>query len=1741
MLILSAVNLVSAVSLNNGDVVEVINDGGIGIVVRGPNACDNQIGTKKVYNGDRGVVLDGPVTCNGYTRWKVRWTDGIDGWVAQGDVIDDYLKKVTIASSTKFSVGNSVTVSWTELAYRSEKPDLAYLGSVYSGAQGTVTAGPFYGITKKETGITFTPGFFNLWKVDYGSGKVGWSVEDGLTKVTCTNECSSSGATTCSGSIKQTCGNYDADSCLEWGNNLDCGSNYCDAFGINYCNLGSVYHSRTCYNRGCSSGACYSNSYTESPLVQTCSNGCLNGACLGCVAKTCSDLGKQCGGWDNGCQQSIDCGSCGSGQTCNADGQCVGGSSVLGVDVSHNQQTINWTKVYNAGYRFAFVKATEGDSRPPVIIDSNFTRNMDNSKNAGILSGAYHFAHPEMNNATNEAEFFISVANNYLKQGYLRPALDLEKGCNYADKTVLSNWVNEFMSTVKRETGVEPLIYVTRDYASNCLDNSIMQYNLWIAAPDGLNNPPTNLGIWSNWDFWQYSWTGSVPGINSDVDLDVFSGDLSSLNSFVISSTDSYPRVNSFSVSPSSGSPFTINFSASDDKGLSSAELWRASELYGQPYNWTKVQTKSISGTTYPGSFTDTPIWAGNYWYGVHVVDNSGDPNHWNDEQNSQTQNLPGIYGPTKVTAVFCADDCLSGATRCSIGNIKQTCGNYDADSCVEWGGDFNCPNGCDVYTGDCIGESGILVLRWPLSGTYSSRDSSYYKFGSNWIQAYCGGLPKKHVGVDLNASIGEDISASYEGVVMAVSNLGGNWAKGIVIDSGSFTITYEHVDPLVSVGDSVVKGQLIARVANIAPDPTHLHFGIRNSSYSSISIRGALPQIHDNSDTYCQNDPLFPEKFIDPLSLTYEYSDLPICTSLQSLMMGSTETIGTMSLLSSPDCAVCFQSSDCGTEGFTGNLFCQNGNVYQDYVAYTCNNAGTTSSSCSSSTESRLISSCSNGCSNGQCVTSGDIEDTGWKSPSSNKGIDAYPQYAWTNAANAYASDNVYATALQGDGKMHSWYNFGLSVPAGATIKGIEVSVEAKTDTNPGCGSNTKIALGLTKNKNNFIGYGVTPTLTSSDVVYTLGGPTDLWLTTWSPSDFGTDFGVSYVTGICGSTNPTTLYSIDQIRIKVYYSLVPPQCTQNSDCGTNGLIGGLFCQSENVFQNYITYSCNNPGMAESYCSNSNSFQLIQNCGLSYCNDFGGDYCKADGNVYHSRTCYDNGCSSGTCTSNSFIDEQIAQTCSSNQVCSNGACIIQPLPACNPSDFNSDGAVDASDYITLKMNFGTAGSKAQGDVNGDGIVDWGDLQLFMGNTGSYTGACVEPSCFKDSDCGTDGLVGNLFCQSGNVSQNYTTYTCNNAGTTLSSCSSSVSFQLKTDCGSDYCDAFGSNYCSNGNVYHSRTCYDKGCSSGTCFSNSSTSEELVQTCLDGCSNGQCVIVYINDTGWKSPSSNKGIDGFGVEHSWANPANAYLSDNLYATALQGDQKLYSWYNFGLSIPAGATIKGIEVSVEAKADSTTYCGDGTKISLRLTKNKNDGVGGTGLTPTLTSSDAVYTLGSPTDLWYTTWSPSDFGTDFGVSFVNGWCASNPTTLYSIDQIRIKVYYSLVPPQGISGAGYDMLAQTIVQNETIESGLIQNIIETSLVKNQTEKVKQKDLDKDGVDDKNDLCLDTNKKEKVDKNGCSAEQFCSLIKVTSTNLKDCTRADWKSNEPKKKSPLDCIVENVKKSKDKVCVSRASAN
>jgi GH25 family lysozyme M1 (1,4-beta-N-acetylmuramidase) len=203
-----------------------------------------------------------------------------------------------------------------------------------------------------------------------------------------------------------------------------------------------------------------------------------------------------------------------------------------GIDVSHWQGDIDWGLVGQAGYSFAFVKGTEGVGWTDVL----FHYNMTHAPDSGIVRGVYHFARPDLDNTgQEEAEYFLSVAGDYLESGYLRPVLDLEVRGSL-DKTALSAWVLEWLQTVENQSGVAPLIYTNLYFINNYLTDAVTEYDLWIAywtndcdSTVTFSIPPT--GMWSDWAFWQYcvAPAGTVPGIDTSIDLDIFNGLESSL------------------------------------------------------------------------------------------------------------------------------------------------------------------------------------------------------------------------------------------------------------------------------------------------------------------------------------------------------------------------------------------------------------------------------------------------------------------------------------------------------------------------------------------------------------------------------------------------------------------------------------------------------------------------------------------------------------------------------------------------------------------------------------------------------------------------------------------------------------------------------------------------------------------------------------------------------------------------------------------------------------------------------------------------------------------------------------------------------------------------------------------------------------------------------------------------------------------------------------------------------------
>ena len=217
--------------------------------------------------------------------------------------------------------------------------------------------------------------------------------------------------------------------------------------------------------------------------------------------------------------------------------QSVLGQFVSGIDVSNWQGTIDWDEVKNDGQVYAWSKATEGMTYQ----DPQFINNITNGLSAGVVMGAYHFARPDNNLATEDAANFLTHASQYIGPGFLPPVLDLENPYSGGQAILLTDlftsselsiWALEWMNIVENETGVAPMIYINGNYA-NYLNSSLNAYGLWFAQPDELMTPPTNIGSWSNWSFKQYSWWGDVSGIVGDVDLNIFNGSITEFNDLI--------------------------------------------------------------------------------------------------------------------------------------------------------------------------------------------------------------------------------------------------------------------------------------------------------------------------------------------------------------------------------------------------------------------------------------------------------------------------------------------------------------------------------------------------------------------------------------------------------------------------------------------------------------------------------------------------------------------------------------------------------------------------------------------------------------------------------------------------------------------------------------------------------------------------------------------------------------------------------------------------------------------------------------------------------------------------------------------------------------------------------------------------------------------------------------------------------------------------------------------------------
>jgi lysozyme len=200
------------------------------------------------------------------------------------------------------------------------------------------------------------------------------------------------------------------------------------------------------------------------------------------------------------------------------------GATTPGIDVNRFQGTINWSAVAAAGEAFAITEAVDGTT----FVDPMFQQNWLGIKSAGLIRGAYQFFEPAQNVDT-QAAFFLSTVGGF-GPGDLPPVLDVEI-TGGKSKAVLDAEIGQWVSDVRTATGLNPIIYTAAGFWNSSVGGSSFSTDLWIANI-GVSAPDVPTPFWSDWQIWQYSFVGSVSGVQGDVDLDKFNGSLASLEAY---------------------------------------------------------------------------------------------------------------------------------------------------------------------------------------------------------------------------------------------------------------------------------------------------------------------------------------------------------------------------------------------------------------------------------------------------------------------------------------------------------------------------------------------------------------------------------------------------------------------------------------------------------------------------------------------------------------------------------------------------------------------------------------------------------------------------------------------------------------------------------------------------------------------------------------------------------------------------------------------------------------------------------------------------------------------------------------------------------------------------------------------------------------------------------------------------------------------------------------------------------
>lgn len=200
--------------------------------------------------------------------------------------------------------------------------------------------------------------------------------------------------------------------------------------------------------------------------------------------------------------------------------RCTAADARLGIDVSEHQQVIDWEQVKEAGVDFAMIRlGYRGYTEGRLFLDNCFKSHLAGARDAGLDVGVYFFSQaitPE--EARLEAQFLLTILGN------LEPEMGIAYDWEYVsadartgamDGRGVTDCALAFCQTIA-EAGYKPIVYFNQYQAEHdLLLEELAGYDFWLAMYTDEMNFPHRV------DLWQYTESGTVPGIEGTVDINL--------------------------------------------------------------------------------------------------------------------------------------------------------------------------------------------------------------------------------------------------------------------------------------------------------------------------------------------------------------------------------------------------------------------------------------------------------------------------------------------------------------------------------------------------------------------------------------------------------------------------------------------------------------------------------------------------------------------------------------------------------------------------------------------------------------------------------------------------------------------------------------------------------------------------------------------------------------------------------------------------------------------------------------------------------------------------------------------------------------------------------------------------------------------------------------------------------------------------------------------------------------------